>query len=40
VEALRNVKEIYEQITIGNVHTMAAIKFGDLKCEMTQVNGS
>jgi hypothetical protein len=29
-----------EQIMIGNGHTMVATKLGDLKCEVTQVNGS
>jgi hypothetical protein len=40
MEGLRNVKGINEQITIGNGYTMVAAKLGDLKYEVTQVNGS
>jgi hypothetical protein len=40
VEGLVNVKDINEDITIGNGHTMIASKIGDLKCEVLQVNGS
>jgi hypothetical protein len=29
-----------EQITIGNRHKIVVTKLGDLKCEVTQVNGS
>jgi hypothetical protein len=37
---VRNFKDINEKITFGNVHTMVVTKLGDLKCEVTQVNGS
>jgi hypothetical protein len=40
VEELSNVKDIKKQITIRNRNTMMATKLGDLKCEITQVNGS
>jgi hypothetical protein len=40
VEELVSVKDINEQITIGNVHKTMATKVGDLKCEVLQVNGS
>ena len=39
MEGLMNVRDINEEITIGNGHTMVATKLGDLKCEVTQVNG-
>jgi hypothetical protein len=40
LEGSRNIKDINEQITIGNGHTMVTTKLGDLKCEVSQVNGS
>jgi hypothetical protein len=40
VEGLRNIKDINEQITIGNGHTILATKSGDLKRDVTQLNGS
>jgi hypothetical protein len=38
-EGLTNVKEIDESIKIGNRNSMKSTKIGNLKCEMTQVNG-
>jgi hypothetical protein len=39
VEGLTDVKEINESIKIGNGDSMKAIKIGNLKCEVTQING-
>ena len=37
---LMNVKEICEEITVGNGNTMTATKVGDLKCKVIQLDGS
>ena len=34
-EGLMNVKEICDEITLGNGKTMTATKVGDLKCKVT-----
>jgi hypothetical protein len=39
VEWLTDVKEIDESIKIGNSDSMKATKIGNLKCEVTQING-
>jgi hypothetical protein len=39
VEGLTDVKEIDESIKIGNGDLMKATKIGNLKCEVTQING-
>jgi hypothetical protein len=39
VEELSDVKKIDELIKIGNGDSMKAIKIGNLKCEVTQING-
>jgi hypothetical protein len=39
VEGLTDVKDINESIKIGNGDLMKATKIGNLKCEVTQVNG-
>jgi hypothetical protein len=39
VEGLTDVKEIDESIKIGNGDSMKATKIGNLKCEVTQING-
>jgi hypothetical protein len=39
VEGLTDVKEIDESIKIGNGDSMRATKIGNLKCEVTQING-
>jgi hypothetical protein len=39
VEGLTDVKEINESIKIGNGDLMKATKIGNLKCEVTQING-
>jgi hypothetical protein len=39
VEGLTDVKEIDESIKIGNGDSMKSTKIGNLKCEVTQVNG-
>jgi hypothetical protein len=38
-KGLTDVKEIDEPIKIGNGNSMKAIKIGNLKCEVTQING-
>jgi hypothetical protein len=38
-EGLTDVKEIDESIKIGNSDSMKSTKIGNLKCEVTQVNG-
>jgi hypothetical protein len=38
-EGLMDVKEIDESIKIGNGNSMKSTKIGNLKCEVTQVNG-
>ena len=40
MERLKDVKDINEEITIRNGHTMAVTKLGDLYCEVTKVIGS
>ena len=40
MEGLMIVRDINEEITIGNGHTMVATKIGDLKYEVNQINGS
>jgi hypothetical protein len=39
VEGLTDIKEINEAIKIGNGDLMKATKIGNLKCEVTQING-
>jgi hypothetical protein len=39
VECLTDIKEISESIKIGNGDSMKATKIGNLKCEVTQING-
>jgi hypothetical protein len=39
-EGLMNVKEICDEITLGNGKTMTATKVGDLKCKVIQLDGS
>jgi hypothetical protein len=39
VEGLTDVKEINESIKIGNGDSMKATKIGNLKCEVTKING-
>jgi hypothetical protein len=39
-EGLMNVKEICDEITVGNGKTMTATKVGDLKCKVIQLDGS
>jgi hypothetical protein len=39
MEGLKDVKEINESIKIGNGDSMKATKIGNLKCEVTQING-
>jgi hypothetical protein len=39
-EGLMNVKEICDEITVGNGKTMTATKVGDLKCKVIQPDGS
>jgi hypothetical protein len=39
VEGLTDVKEIDESIKIGNGDLVKATKIGNLKCEVTQING-
>jgi hypothetical protein len=39
VEGLTDVKEINESIKIGNDGFMKVTKIGNLKCEVTQING-
>jgi hypothetical protein len=39
VEGLTDVKEINKSIKIGNGDLMKALKIGNLKCEVTQING-
>jgi hypothetical protein len=39
VEGLTDVEEINESIKIGNGDLMKATKIGNLKCEVTQING-
>jgi hypothetical protein len=39
VEGLTDVKEIDESIKIGNGDSMKATEIGNLKCEVTQING-
>jgi hypothetical protein len=39
VEELTDVKEIKKSIKIGNGDSMKATKIGNLKCEVTQING-
>jgi hypothetical protein len=39
-EGLMNVKEICDEITVGNGKTMTATKVGDLKCKVIQLYGS
>jgi hypothetical protein len=39
VEGLTDVKEINELIKIGNDDLMKATRIGNLKCEVTQING-
>jgi hypothetical protein len=39
VEGVTDVKEIDESIKIGNGDSMKATKIGNLKCEVTQING-
>jgi hypothetical protein len=39
VEGLTDVKEINESIKIGNGDLMKATKIGNLKCEVSQING-
>jgi hypothetical protein len=39
VEGLTNIKEINESIKIGNGDSIKSAKVGNLKCEVTQVNG-
>jgi hypothetical protein len=39
VEGLTDVKEIDESIEIGNGDSVKAIKIGNLKCEVTQIDG-
>jgi hypothetical protein len=39
VGGLTDVKEIDESIKIGNGDSMKATKIGNLKCEVTQING-
>jgi hypothetical protein len=38
-EMLTDVKEIVKSIKIGNYDSMKSTKIGNLKCEVTQVNG-
>jgi hypothetical protein len=38
VEGLTDVKEIHESIKIEHGDSMKAIKIGNLKCEVTQIN--
>jgi hypothetical protein len=38
-EGLTNIKKIYESIKIGNGDSLKSTKIGNLKCEVTQVNG-
>jgi hypothetical protein len=38
-EGLTDVKEIDESIEIGNGNSMKSTNIGNLKCELTQVNG-
>jgi hypothetical protein len=38
-EGLTDVKEIDESIKIGNGNSIKSTKIGNLKCEVTQVNG-
>jgi hypothetical protein len=38
-EGLTDVKEINELIKIGNGDSMKATKIGNLKCEVSQING-
>jgi hypothetical protein len=39
LEELTDVKEIDESIKIGNGDSMKATKIGNLKCEVTQIDG-
>jgi hypothetical protein len=39
VEGLTDVKEINESIKIGNSDLMKETKIGNLKCEVTEING-
>jgi hypothetical protein len=39
-EGLLNVKEICDNITVGNGKTMTATKVGDCKCKVIQLDGS
>jgi hypothetical protein len=39
-KGLFNIEEINECITVGNSNSMAATKFGSLKCCIIQVDGS
>jgi hypothetical protein len=39
VEGLMDIKEINKSIKIGNGDLMKATKIGNLKCEVTQING-
>ena len=39
MEGLTNVKDINESITIGNGKSVQAMKLGDLKCEVDQIEG-
>jgi hypothetical protein len=38
-EGLTDIKEIDESIKIGNANSMKSTKIGNLKCEVTQING-
>jgi hypothetical protein len=38
-EGLTDIKEIDESIKIGNGNSMKSTKIGNLKCEVTQING-
>jgi hypothetical protein len=39
-EGLMNIKEICDNITVGNGKTMTATKVGDLQCKVIQLDGS
>jgi hypothetical protein len=39
VEGLTDIKEVDESIKIGNSDSMKSIKIGNLKCDVTQIDG-